>query len=255
MYEPDSHVCPHGLHRVGSDRFRRRLTGLLALGLLLLGTSPAIAIVAGQLDDFQDATLEGWQAGRFGAEPPVPPAVIANAGPAGSGDFALRITSTGAPIGAGRSLVINNDEPQWIGDYTAAGVEDIMLDVNNLNAFPLTIRVGVEGSVSAPAGGRWVSDGDGAVVAANSGWVTLTLSIRIADLLPGDAGATDPADTLANVGNIRILHSATAKFTGDAVAGQVDVDNIEAVPEPGLSMGLMLGAAWIGSLVSWRRSC
>ena len=234
------------------------MLSILRLALCVFALSVGIgtplvssAIVEGQLDDFQDGTTQDWVAALAGAIPPFPPAVVANAGPAGSGDFALRVTATGAVTGPGSKLVVNNNQPRWMGDYTAAGVEGVFLDVNNLSDVPLTIRVGLDMPPFIPGGGRWVTSG--VVVPAMSGWRTLGFSVLAQDLLPGDAFAVDPAVTLSNVGVIRVLHSPEPSYIGESIAAVLDLDNVQAVPEPSVSLGLAMGGALLAGLVSSRR--
>jgi hypothetical protein len=221
--------------------------------LVFLSVLPvaALAINAGQRDTFQSGTVENWVEGLNGGLPPVPPAVIANAGPNGAGDFALRLTATGNAIGAGGKLVVNNIQARWIGSYSAAGVNGLMLDVRNPNTFPLTVRVGVDGPALGTTGGRWITGG--VVVPASSGWQTLTFSLLPQALLPGDAGATNVATTLSNVAVLRIMHTPVATWQGVAVAGQMELDNIEALPEPSFALGLLAGSLVLRSLGSCRR--
>lgn len=211
----------------------------------------SLAIVAGQLDDFQDGTTQEWVAALGGGLPPTPPAVVANAGPGGAGDFALRITASGAPTGPGSKLVVNNVETRWMGDYTAAGVEGVFLDVNNRSDVPVTIRVGLDVPPLVQGGGRWVTDG--AVVPALSGWRTLGFSLLAEDLLPGDLFAVDPAATLSDVGVIRLLHSTTPSYRGETIGATVDFDNVEAVPEPMVSLGLAMGGVLLAGLARGAR--
>lgn len=203
------------------------------------------------LDDFQDGTTQGWVASLGFGVPPVPPAAIADAGPMGAGDFALRVTGTGSPFGAGGKLVVNNVDARWTGDYPGSGVAGVVLDVNNPNAFPLRIRLGIAEPQGTSVGGRWVTQA--ITVPAMSGWVVLEYSLAPEHLLPGDAVAPDVDTTLANVGVLRILHSEMPSYSGDAIAGQLDVDNVEAVPEPGLGLGLVVGSIALARLRGHRR--
>ncbi|HPG24023.1 MAG: hypothetical protein H6748_08460 [Spirochaetaceae bacterium] len=222
----------------------------LASLMLLLFVAPGLTqaqIVEGTLDDFQGGTTEGWVAGLGLATPPIPPTAVANAGPDGAGDFALRITATGAIVGAGGKLVVNNVDARWIGDYEAAGVTAILVDVNNLNPFPLTLRAGLE----SPSAGRWVSPG--VVVPATSGWTTIELAIDSTDLLVGGFGATDPVVARSDVAVLRLLHSTSADYQAEPIAAQLDVDNVEAVPEPALEIGLLAGSLGLAGMRARRR--
>lgn len=244
--------------RVRARALARRFATVGAAALTLAGIvsaglpSAALAITAGQIDDFQNGTTQSWAEGLTGALPPVPPTVVANAGPAGPGDFALRLTATGVAVGPGGKLVVNNNQARWTGSYSAAGVNGIILDVRNPNAFPVTIRVGVDGPTPpAATGGRWITHG--VELPAASGWRTLTFALRPQDLLPGDAGATSATTTLGNVAVLRIMHAPTATWQGAVVTGQLDLNDIEALPEPSLALGMLTGVCLLRSLAAWRR--
>lgn len=238
-------------HQTDRPSFRGLVPSLLGTTLALAWATTASAITVGQLDTFQDATTQNWVEGLGGAIPPVPPAVVANAGPNGTGDFALRITGTGAVIGPGSKLVVNNIQPRWLGDYTAAGVNGIVLDVRNPNAFELNLRVGIDGPAIGTTGGRWVSGA--VVVPASSGWRTVTFSLLPADLLPGDLAATSASTTRANVAVLRVMHAPVATWSSVAAAGQMDLNDIEALPEPTLTISLLVGSLFARSLGSCRR--
>lgn len=226
--------------------------GLGVAGLVLGVAAGAGAATVGVIDTFQTGATQDWieAVGGFGI-PPVPPAAIANAGPDGAGDFALRITATGAPTGAGSKLVVNNIQPRWTGSYTAAGLNGIILDARNPSAVDLTVRVAIDGPPIGATGGRWVTDG--VRLPAGSGWRTLVFALRPQDLLPADLTATSVATTLGNVAVLRILHSPTAAWSGVSVAAQLDLDNIEALPEPTLGVAAFAGLAWLRALASRRR--
>src|SRR5437868_4809250 len=57
----------------------------------------ASGAVIGQIDTFQNGTTDGWFAGGLGtgAVPAIPPQVVANGGPQGTGDQYLRVTGVG----------------------------------------------------------------------------------------------------------------------------------------------------------------
>ena len=124
---------------------RHRAVGLLAAALT--ATAPAAAITLDQVDDFQDGTTQGWMSGPGNPNPPIN---VPDVGPSGPGDDSLQITSTGLPGSGGRFVAFNTT--QWSGDYPTAGVDLIVLDVNNIGAVTLNMRVALEG-----AGGRFVT--------------------------------------------------------------------------------------------------
>lgn len=226
------------------------LTTFLA-AIALASATPASAIVVGQLDDFQDDTTQGWVDALGGAISPVPPVVIADSGPGGAGDFALRVMTTGSFIGAGSKLVINNVEPRWQGNYLAAGVDGLMVDVRNPGPTDLFLRVAIDGPAIGATGGRWVSPA--VLIPAQSGWQTATLSLAPEDLLPGDFAATEAEATLANVAMLRLVHASTASWVGDSGAAQMSIDDIEALPEPAAGAALIVGSLLVGALGAQRR--
>jgi hypothetical protein len=118
------------------------LVAIVTIAAALTWKCPAAAaaVIDGQVDTFQDATLQSWQSGSSN---PNPPANIATGGPAGANDHFLRLTSNGGSAG-GRLVAFNND--QWTGNYLSAGVDAISMQVNNLGANDLTLRLILVGS-------------------------------------------------------------------------------------------------------------
>ena len=171
------------------------------------------------MDDFQDATLQGWASGSGNPNGPVN---AADAGPDGAGDRALLATANG-PAGAGGKLVIFNTG-QWTGDYLAAGVNAIGLDLSNLSAADLTIRAVLTGS-----GGSFSTTQAAFLPADDPTYRRVALSLLPADLTP--VGGTDVTATLANVAEVRLLHAVTPARTGDPVSAQLAVDNVTALAD------------------------
>src|SRR3954464_14013122 len=111
---------------------RRFLALLAASALICLGIpATAGAVVVGQIDTFQDG-IDNWFAGGlgFGQVPPIPPQVVLTGGPGGAGDAFLQITGLGGNGPGSKITAINGT--QWAGDYLAAGVTSIALDLRNL---------------------------------------------------------------------------------------------------------------------------
>lgn len=90
-------------------------------------------------DTFEDGTTQNWVVGLLGAPHPAPPVNISTGGPAGSGDNYLLLTAVGGSGSGSRLSVINLT--QWGGDYLAAGVNAISMDLNNLGTTDLYLRL------------------------------------------------------------------------------------------------------------------
>jgi hypothetical protein len=81
------------------------------------------------VDTFEDGSDFGW---HVGGPSSYPPTVIDSGGPAGGGDGYLELTSVGGSGPGSRLVVIAG--AAWTGDYVAAGVTSIALDVINEGA-------------------------------------------------------------------------------------------------------------------------
>ena len=109
------------------------------MAVLLLAWTPSGAVTLGQVDDFEDGTVMGWTEGLFS---PNPPTNQPSGGPAGLGDNYLLNLSSGG-LGAGSRLVMFN-QTQWAGNYLAAGVTRIDLQMANFGATTLQMRIAIE---------------------------------------------------------------------------------------------------------------
>ena len=180
--------------------------------------------------------------GLLGSPHPAPPANVATGGPAGAGDHFLQLTAVGG-IGAGNRLTVINPA-QWAGDYEAAGVTGIAMDVFNPGNTNLALRLLFEDPF--PPSNQAVSS-SAIPLPAGSCWTHVVFPIT-----PGDVtavlGSVDAA--LSNATTIRIFHATTAAFPGDPIVAQLGVDNIRAVPEPSVAMLLALA---LGGLAIGRR--
>lgn len=204
----------------------RTLLGALAgLMLVALTSTAARSVVVGQIDTFEDGTTEGWFAGLLGQTPPIPPTVVGTGGPAGAGDAFLEITAVGGS-GPGSRLAVINDA-RWAGDYVAAGVRRIEMDLRNLGTTDLTIRLLLEGPLVGPVFDKAVTS-LAAVLPAGSGWTHFVLPIGAGDLtaLQGSAMAA-----LEDTTWLRIIH-APAVGGAVPVVGVLGVDNLAATPAP-----------------------
>lgn len=213
----------------------------------------ASALVIGQSDTFEDGTTMNWGAALLGATHPTPPVNIPNGGPLGVGDNYLALTSVGGSGAGSRLTGINLS--QWAGDYTAAGVTVISMDLINPGSTDLSIRLYFENPNAGPPTDTATTSAN--VLLAGAGWTHVEFAIAASDLigLTGDVGAL-----LSNVTALRIFHGLADAFPGPPVIATLGVDNItargvHAVPEPSaLSLFMVALLGLFGSTTVQRRS-
>ncbi|MGB5473702.1 MAG: hypothetical protein WBQ78_09520 [Gammaproteobacteria bacterium] len=216
-----------------TNTMRARVPAIaMLISLLLLKSGAAGANSVGQIDTFEDGTLQGWQMG-VSTVTTSHMTNIAAGGPAGAGDNFLQVVADGANVQGGRLTFFNR--LLWSGDYTAAGVTAIAMDLKNISSsevlnLRLAINGGTIGGVFATAASLSLDSG--------SGWARVVFSMRPGDLVPvsgGIGGNTDGIDVqaaLANVLELRLLNSATPDWNGLPVTATLGIDNIQVVPLP-----------------------
>ncbi|MEP6699126.1 MAG: PEP-CTERM sorting domain-containing protein [Verrucomicrobiota bacterium] len=202
-------------------RTTARAAAIFILAIFLC-SRVASAVVIGQQDDFQNLSTSNWDNGEIiGTTAPM---VVPTGGPAGAGDAFLRITSDGS--GSGGKLTVWNRE-QWLGNYIAAGVTSIEVDLRNSSAVALTIRLAFKTGPGNAASGFLSLPMN---LAVGSGWQHFSISLDPANLIP--VGNPGPWSTFF-IGEVRFIHApGTGSLSGTPVIGQLDLDNIRAVPEP-----------------------
>lgn len=216
-----------------------RLTASAFAMLCLLPPGAARAISIGQLDDFEDDTLQGWAMGVA--------SVTANfmtnnpdGGPDGVGDAYLEVSADSTVPFGGKRLTFFNRQ-QWTGDYTTAGITAIAMDLKNFSASEdLNMRLAINGGFGPSTGmtGGVFTSAASISLDTDSGWTRAVFSLLPVDLVAidgGRGGNTTGNDVLATLGNVlelRLLNSATPDWAGDPVTAAVGVDNIQAVPLP-----------------------
>ena len=196
---------------------------LIVLAMSLLSARIAIAITKGQLDHFQTGTQQGWNIGILGTG-------TSDVAAAPPGGFGLACTS-GFVSGGGlplAPLIIN--QAQWSGNYIAAGVTGIELDIRspvaNSDRF---IRIAIVDSTRNSG----YSSTTGFSVPGGAGWFHAFFSLSATELTA--INSPPPLnDLLANVFELRILHANSPSLSGDNAGNGVltHFDNIRAVPEP-----------------------
>ena len=218
---------------------------------LCLSHHAARAITPGQVDDFEDGTLRNWANGG-GAPAPVN---ITTGGPAGANDNYLRITSLGGFGGfgdAGSRLTIFN-RSQWLGNYIAAGVNAIEVDLLNLGATNLSIRLAFLGALPSFSGAPAYLTA-AAVLPASSGWMHFTFSLGPGNLVAIGGPAAPNTFFSSGIAEVRFINEAGAtNIRGDPVAAQLGIDNIRAVPEPSATSFVALGVLFVAIEAARRR--
>ena len=209
----------HQLHRAA--------LGLFAAGCLACFASPAWAVDIGTTNTFEGAGAIGWSSGF---NHPSPPTRVASGGPGGVGDAFLLLTALGS--GAGGKLV-SFSGAEWGGDYLAAQITGIRMDVRLISGTLLNLRLAVDGGP-----GSAVSASPVTLTGAGSGWMSVLFPLRPADLAGGAVG-----DVLAHASRLRLIGTSAVGTAPVDVLAQLGVDNITAVPEPASAWTLMLGLA------------
>lgn len=190
---------------------------VLPLLLLLLSFCTFSQVSAGQIDDFEDGTVQSWIIGTTTGAP----ANITTGGPNGAGDNFLEYTSTGGS-GTGSRMVFFNANSQWSADFVTEGIVEIQLDATAITN-DLNLRLAFQG----PMGTRIVSS-NSVFLAAGTGWTSIALSLDEADftIVQGPASV---ADVLGAVSTMRILsHASIDNWKGEVIAATLRVDNITA---------------------------
>ncbi len=193
---------------------------LLCVGI---GVSTADAQQVGQTDDFSNETTQGWS---DGASSPNPPTLVMSGGPQGVNDAYLETTSSGVTGPGGRQVVFNLS--QWTGDYLAAGIEAVSVDVLNTGSSNVSMRLGVAETVSSPtATNRFITTSTQPVF-NSGGWQTITFDIT-ESAMTNAGGSLTYAQVLASVAEMRIYVSVPLTWQGVNIESTLGLDNITAL--------------------------
>ena len=139
---------------------------------------------------------------------------------------------------------------QWAGDYIAAGITSIEMDVNHISPGSDTVELRV--LIHGP-GGIFASTSLAPSLAGDT-WEHLPFGLTVADLTYVSDGTNNLASTLSAVSRLQVRHDEPDATTNPPglhpphITATVGIDNIEAVPEP-TTVALLL----LGGLVLLRR--
>jgi hypothetical protein len=219
----------------------RAMTLPLMVALCLLRPAAAPALTLGQVDTFEDGTTQNWIVNLLAMGGAVPaPVNVVDGGPQGAGDNYLRLTAVGGDGPGSRLSVINL--AQWAGDYSAAGVTAITMDLNNLGATDLSLRLFLGNPLGGPPTDQAITDA--VLLPAQGGWTQAEFAL---DPISLTVLAGDLATLLASVTELRLIHNPDATFPPPPVVAVLGVDNIAApVPEPSSLTLMLLGLGFAG---------
>ena len=219
------------------------LLSATVMSTLLVALVPAHAVSVGEIDTFS-AGIEGWFAGGGpeGQVPAAPPTVVATGGPGGAGDSFMLITANGSADAGGRLVAMNG--AQWAGNYGAAGISSIAMDLRNLGTSDLSVRLYFEDPIPGPPMNEAVTTAS-VLLPAGGTWTHAVFEISPSSLTVLQGSATT---LLSNTTIMRIFSGATAEFPPERIAGSLGVDNIQAIPEPETYALMAAGLAFL----TWR---
>jgi hypothetical protein len=230
----------------------------------IVGAATRAEAIPVGVDDFQDGTTMGWFVPV--PEPPTPPSPFppinsGTGGPGGAGDAFLLLQADASLGGAGSRLSVLNGS-QWTGDFRAAGIVAIAMDVivgqDEGLAEELTLRLLFEDFDGPGPPANLALTVAGVVVAAGQDWATVVFDLSPANLLQAGFGTVEGA--LTDVDVLRIFHNPDPAFPGPgvgppAVTTVMGIDNIRAiveVPEPA-TVALLIGGIGAALFRSRRR--
>ena len=209
---------------------------LLSLFIGTFTSFCAFAIVPGQVSTFEDGTSQGWEGGADQA-------VIPTDGPAGFGDNFLNVKTNPQSNQQGTKLATYNSGTDWIGNYQAAGIKEISMDLKNLadTLIDLEIRIVLFGpGASVNTATRYTST-QSKRIPPDGQWHSVVFSLE-EDSLTRVLGTDSYATVIQGVQRILIRHQTGAPAEGGTtILAGMGLDNIQAVGTP-VGGGIQLSA-------------
>jgi hypothetical protein len=216
-------LCPprHQEEQTGISSMKSTtLVSRFALIVTVIIMAPAaLAQQAGQIDDFENGTTQGWTEGGS----PNEPTNRASGGPEGANDNYLRNVSSGSSGAGGKMIMFNRS--QWTGDYIAAEIVSIRMWLINEGNTAMQIRIAIN------SGNTWFASTNGFALPAGGDWSQATFELN-GNALTRVAGSASRATVLGDVEELRILSANAPNFRGSQISATLGVDDIEAVGAP-----------------------
>jgi hypothetical protein len=210
-------------------RTARRLLGILLLAIGFLHPTTGFAVTLGQIDDFETGNSQGWGNGGGGAPPPN----ILTGGPSGPSDHYLSFSADGTTNQGGKLTLINSI--QWAGNFSAAGVQAVSMDVTNEGPTPISLRIMLTNSLNRQPNGTTVVSTTPVTVPVGAGWIHAVFPIDPSHLTL--SAGTNASAALTGAVEMRIFHSPVPAFPGPPVIAQLGLDNIKALRGPTANAG------------------
>jgi hypothetical protein len=193
-----------------------------AIVLALLIASQATAVTSDQVDDFQSfgGRTADWRGGvGFTAQ-----RRVATGGPGGAGDAYMRVSTR-------RYHLATKNTDQWAGDYLAAGVVAIEMDLNHIEPGEDIVEVRI---MLLGPGGTFASANLTDPISTDA-WQHYRFGLTADDLVHVADGTGDLNDTLSAVRKLLIRNDrADPTPPGEHpphITARIGIDNIHAVPE------------------------
>lgn len=187
---------------------KKLFTLLFSLFVFFIQTPIQAQVQKWYYEDFSSGT-GGW------AEPemsPNPPEAI------GEGQSYLQNESAGGE-GAGSNWVMTNTSDSWIGDFEAAGVENITLHIRHSGSESMHFRF----AFSNDNGATYVNTKP-MIVKPGDHWQAIHFSLEEEDLSASAGG--DIGSIMSSVASVRFLHSADPAWKGEPIASTVQIASI-----------------------------
>jgi hypothetical protein len=191
---------------------------LVVLAISFAMPITALAITLGQVDTFEANTTANWNGGITIQNLP--------GGPAGPSDHYILLIPGGPDESIPNLLYLRmSNFSQWTGNYMAAGVTGIEMDLLNPSTATMPMRVSVEDGVFGSYGSTTAFN-----LPPDGQWHHATFSLSANNMTAGQS-APPFANVDSNVTKLNIFDSASETFPALGFVG-FGVDNVQAVPEP-----------------------